>query len=197
MICLERGRKVFETQDIAGGVQRYMSMSAQDTRDSVWHNADNSFDSEYFKPLRFGLYNAKGEVNSAAVRRGDELYVEIEGIARKPEHALCVGYSIYDQAGTRLYWTFQSDQIGSNDELPVLDGHVCLRSRVPLDILNLGTKRLELAVQTYRDNWIVAPGREAPTVSFTLEGPASNSPYYVLQRDGTMAINAGWTIKEA
>ena len=196
MICLEKGHKVFETDDVAGGVQRYMSMSMQDTRDSVWHNTDGKYDSEYFQPLRFGLYNANGEVNSAAVRRNDELYVEIEGIVKKPDKALCVGYSLYDQAGTRLYWTYQSDQIGSPDEVPMLEGRVCLRSRIPLEVLNLGTKRLELAVQTYRDNWIVAPGREAPAVSFTLEGPASNSPYYVLQRSGAMAVNAGWRLKE-
>ena len=81
--------------------------------------------------------------------------------------------------------------------MPVLDGHVVLRSRVPLETLNLGTKRVELSVQTYKDNWIVAPGSKPPFVSFTLEGPVTESPYCVLQRSGPMAINAGWHIKEA
>ncbi len=196
IICLERGRKVFETDDTVGGVQRYMSMTMQNTSDSVWHNTEGKYDNEYFKPLRFGLYNAKGEVNTASVRRNDELYVEIEGIVKKPAKNLSVGYSLFDQAGTRLYWTYQSDQINSPDEVPVLEGHVCLRSRVPLEILNLGTKRIELCVQTYRDNWIVSPGDKPPFVSFTIEGPASESPYYVLQRSGPMAINAGWRLKE-
>ena len=116
---------------------------------------------------------------------------------KNPTKALCVGYALYDQAGTRLYWTYHSDQINSPDEVPVLDGHVVLRSRVPLEILNLGTKRLELCIQTYKDNWIVAPGNKPPFVSFTLEGPVTDSPYCVLQRSGPMAINAGWHIKEA
>ena len=196
MICIERGHKVFETEDVVGGVQRYMSMSMNDTKDSEWRNPGDKYDSEYFKPLRFGLYNAKGELNTASVTRNDDLYVEIEGIVKTPNKALSVGYSLFDQAGTRLFWTYQSDQIGSPDEVPVLDGHVVLRSRVPLETLNLGMKRLELCVQTYRDNWIVPPGGKPPFVSFTIEGPASNSPYYVLQRSGTMAINAGWQIKE-
>lgn len=196
VVCLERGHKVFETENVAGGVQKYMSMSMNDTRDSEWHNSGSNYENEFFKPLRFGLYNKNGEVNTTSVSRNDELYVEIEGIVKTPNKALSVGYSMYDQAGTRLYWTYQSDQINSHDEVPVLDGHVCIRSRVPLEILNLGTKRLELSVQTYRDNWIVSPGRESPVVSFTIEGPASNSPYYVLQRSGTMVINANWKIKE-
>lgn len=196
IVCLEKGHKVFETRDVVEGVQKYMSMSSHDERDSEWRNSDGRFDSEYFKPLRFGIYHANGELNSASVSKNDDLYVEIEGIVKKPEKALCVGYALYDQAGTRLYLTFHSDQIGEKNELPVLDGHVCLRSRLPLEMLNLGDKRLELCVQTYRNNWIVAPGRLAPTVSFTLEGPATKSPYNILGRTGTMALNAGWEIKE-
>ena len=196
VICLEHGHKVFETDDVIGGVQRYMNMSAHDTRDAEWHNSGSQYDNEYFKPLRLGIYTEDGELNTASVTRKDNLYVEIEGVVKTPNKALCVGYSLYDQAGTLLYMTFQSDQINSPDEVPELDGHVALRSRIPLEILNLGTKRLELSVQTYRDNWIAGPGSKPPFVSFTIEGPASNSPYYVLQRNGNMAINAGWQIKE-
>ena len=196
MICLEHGREVFATDDVVGGVQRYMTMSMHDTKDAEWHNSGDQYDSEYFKPLRFGVYHANGELNTSSVTRNDELYVEIEGIVKKPNKTLGVGYSLFDQAGTRLYWTYHSDQINSPDEVPVLDGHVVLRSRIPLETLNLGTKRVELCVQTYRDNWIVGPGGKPPFVSFTIEGPASNSPYYILQRSGTMAINAGWQIKE-
>ena len=197
IVCLEKGHKVFETDDVVGGVQRYMSMTMTDARDAEWHNTSSEYDSEYFKPLRFGLYNANGEVNTAAVTRNDELYVEIEGMVKKPDEKLCVGYSLFDQAGTRLYWTFQSDQINSPDEIPTLNGHVVLRSRIPLESLNLGTKRLELHVQRYQDNWIAGPGKKPVIITFTIEGPASKSPYYVLQRTGTMAINAGWELKEA
>ena len=196
IICLEKGHKVFETDNVVEGVQRYMSMTMTDTRDAEWHNPGDDYDNEYFKPLRFGLYNSKGEVNTAAVTRNDELYVEIEGIVKKPDEKLCVGYSLYDQSGTRLYWTFHSDQINSSDEIPTLNGHVVLRSRIPIDYLNLGTKRLDLGVRTYRDNWLVGVVNKPPFVTFTIEGPASASPLYVLQRTGTMAINAGWKLKE-
>ena len=62
-------------------------------------------------------------------------------------------------------------------------------------MLNLGEKRLELTIQTYKDNWIAAPGRsKPPAVSFVIEGPVTPSPYYVLQRTGTMAFNADWKL---
>ena len=196
VICLEHGRKVFETDNVADGVQQYMNMTIHDANESEWRNPGNMYENEYFKPLRFGLYHADGELNMSSLRRSDELYIEIEGLVKKPNKALCVGYALFDQAGTQIYSTYHSDQINSPDEIPVLDGHVVLRSRIPLESLNLGTKRVELYVQTYRDNWIVVPGGKAPFVSFTIEGPVSASPYYILQRGGTMAINAGWHIKE-
>ena len=196
VVCLESGHKVFDTEDVVDGVQKYMSMSQRDAADAEWKNPGDKYESEYFKPLRFGLYDANGEVNLASVKHGEDLYVEIEGIVKKPDSNLCVGYALYDNVGTRIYWTFHSDQMNSPNEIPTLEGHVCLRSKVPVDMLNVGEKRLELGVQLYKDNWIVAPGsnNKPPSVSFIIEGPITPSPYCVLQRTGTMAFNADWKL---
>ncbi|MBQ3394869.1 MAG: ATP-binding cassette domain-containing protein [Synergistaceae bacterium] len=195
VVCLEAGHKVFDTTDVVDGVQKYMSMSQRDATDAEWKNPGDKYESEYFKPLRFGLYDSKGEVKFASVRHGEDLYVEIEGIVKKPNKSLCIGYALYDNAGTLIYWTFHSDQINSPNEIPTLEGHVCLRSRIPVEMLNIGEKRLELGVQLYKDNWIVAPGRsKPPAVSFNIEGPVTLSPYCVIQRTGSMAFNADWKL---
>jgi lipopolysaccharide transport system ATP-binding protein len=195
VICLEAGHKVFDTENVAEGVQRYIAMSQRVTTDAEWKNPGDDYDSEYFKPLRFGLYNSNGEVNLASVKHGDDLYVEIEGIVKKTDRRLCVGYVLYDETGSRVYWTYHSDQINSPNEVPVLEGHVCLRSRIPVEMLNLGEKALELSIQLYKDNWIVTPGKnETPSVSFMIEGPVTPSPYYVIQRTGAMAFNADWKL---
>lgn len=196
IVCLDSGHKVFDTENVVEGVQRYIAMSQRVATDAEWKNPGDVYDNEYFKPLRFGIYNSKGEVNLASVKHGDELYVEIEGIVKKPDEKLCVGYVLYDETGSRIYWTYHSDQINSPNEIPTLEGHVCLRSKLPVDVLNLGEKTLNLSIQTYRDNWIVQPGKnETPSVSFIIEGPITPSPYCVLQRTGTMALNADWKLK--
>lgn len=195
VVCLEAGHKIFDTTDVVDGVQKYMSLSQRGAADAEWKNPGGKYESEYFKPLRFGIYKSNGEINLSSVKHGDDLYVEIEGIVKKPEKSLCVGYSLYDKAGTRIYWTFHSDQVNSPNEIPTLEGHVCLRSRIPVEMLNLGEKRLELGVQLYKDNWIVAPDRNNTTaVSFIIEGPVTPSPYNVLQRTGAMAFNADWKL---
>ena len=196
VICLEHGRMIMDTTDVVGGVQKYMAMSQKGVSDAEWNNPGDEYDNEYFKPLRFGLYGSDGKIKLASVSHDDDLFVEIEGIVKNPSEKLCVGYSLYTLEGTRLYFTFQTDQMNTPEELPMLEGHVCLRSRIPLEVLNLGEKRVELNVQTYRDNWLVGPGQnKAPSVSFRMEGPITPSPYNVLQRSGAMAINAGWKLK--
>ena len=124
------------------------------------------------------------------MKHGEDLYVEIEGIVKKPDKRLCIGYGLYDEASNRLYWTYHSDQINSPNEVPVLEGHVCLRSRIPVEMLNLGEKYLYLSIQLYKDNWIVQPEKdETPLLSFLIEGPVTPSPYC-----GTMAFNADWKL---
>ena len=196
VICLEKGHMVFDTRNVVEGVQQYMVSTQKGTNDAEWNNPGDKYENEYFKPLRIGLYGSDGKIKLASVKHDDDLYVEIEGIVKKPSPKLCVGYALYTLDGTRLYWTYQSDQANTPEEIPTLEGHVCLRSRIPLEVLNLGEKRVELAVQTYRDNWLVGPGQnKAPSVSFRMEGPVTPSPYNVLQRGGAMAINAGWKLK--
>ena len=87
--------------------------------------------------------------------------------------------------------------IVSPDEIATLDGHVCLGSRVPLEILNLGKKNLELAIRIYNGDWIVTPGGTNPTaLTFMLEGPMNDSPYCVIQRTGPSAIDGTWQLNK-
>ena len=195
IICLEHGQMVFDTYDVVDGANRYMSLAKVDEYISEWVNPGGKYENDYFKPLRFGLYRPDGSKNSGALRRSDELFVEIEGVVKKPNKALCVGYCMKDQAGNVIYWTYQSDQVKCPNEIPTLEGHVCLRSRVPLEILNLGKKNLELAIRIYNGEWIAAPGgSKPPALTFMVEGPVNDSPYWVIPRTGTNAINGTWKL---
>ena len=195
VICMEKGHLTLDTNDVNEGVQKYLAMSSSANLVSEWKNPGNLYDDENFKPLRFGLYDVYGNPLSASVRHNDKLYVEIEGEVKEPAQDLCVGYAMHSQQGTLLFWTYQSDQAESKNELPVLNGHVCLRSRVPLEVLNTGEKRLDLSINLYNKKWIVQPGSgEQPKISFNLEGPLNPSPYCVLRRSGDFAIDNNWKL---
>lgn len=197
VICLDQGRMILDTPDVNEGVQKYMNLSQLQTTDAEWKNPGNDFANDHFTPLRFGLYNANGEVNLASVKPNDELYVEIEGIVKKPEHGLGVGYSLYSQEGMLLYRTYHADQTDTPAEIPTLEGRVCIRARIPLEALNTGQKRLDLTVAMNNMRWIIQPGKRGnPSVSFSLEPYLdSSSPYRAMKRPGVMSANSVWTLK--
>ncbi|MBR1437077.1 MAG: ABC transporter ATP-binding protein [Synergistaceae bacterium] len=197
VICLDNGRMILDTPDVNEGVEKYMNLSQLQTTDAEWRNPGGKFENDYFTPLRFGVYNADGEINLASVKQDDELFVEIEGIVKKPEQGLGVGYSLHTQEGSVIYRTYQADQTDTPDEIPVLNGHVTLRGRIPLEVLNTGQMRLDLSVIVNNASWIVAPeSRGNPSVSFTLEPHMnSSSPYRTMRKPGPMMINSKWTLK--
>ena len=195
VVCLNAGRMTLDTYDVSEGVREYMNLSQLTESDAEWKNPGDKFENKNFKPLRFGIYDSHGKVITGSVRRNDEIYVEIEGEVKESNPALCVGYALHNESGNLLYWTYQTDQMKSSNELPVLEGHVKLRTKLPLKILNLGEKRLELAVRIYNSDWIAMPGRiKPPSVSFNLEGPLNDSPYCLIQRTGQVAIENPWEI---
>ncbi|MBQ7169617.1 MAG: ATP-binding cassette domain-containing protein [Synergistaceae bacterium] len=197
VICLDGGRMILDTPDVNEGVGKYMSLSQLQTTDAEWHNPGGKFSNDYFTPIRFGVYNADGEVNLSSVKQDDDLYVEIEGIIRKPEKGLGVGYSLYTQEGALLYMTYQADQDDTPGALPTLEGRVILRGKIPLEVLNVGHFRLDLSVLMNSASWIVMPNvRGNPSVSFTVEPHLdSSSPYRAMKKPGSMMINSKWTLK--
>ena len=196
VICLDKGHMEFDTNDVADGVQKYTDMVIPETLISEWKNPGDKYESKYFKPLRFGLYDEDGNILNASVTRHDDLFVEIEGEITEPNATLGIGYALYSQEGTLLYWTFHSDQVNSPYEIKILNGHVCIRAKIPLNYLNLGEKHLELAIRLYNGEWICHPGpSKPPRISFNVEGPVNNSPYCVLRRSGPMTIDVPWKVK--
>lgn len=197
VICLDAGKMILDTPNVSEGVEKYMNLSQLQTSDAEWRDNGGNFPNDYFTPLRFGVYNSAGEVNLASVKQDDELYVEIEGIVKKPEKGLGVGYTLYSQEGTLLYRTYHADQTDTPDELPMLEGRVILRGRLPLEVLNFGQMRLDLSVTMNNAGWIVSPGRRrTPSVSFTVEPNLnSSSPYRTMKKPGSMMINSRWKLK--
>ena len=195
VVCLDKGHVVVDTPSVAEGVKQYLSASRAETSLSEWKNPGNLFENPYFKPLRFGLYGEDGKPLNGPATRKDNVFVEIEGVVEKPDVALSTGYALYAGNGALLYWNYQTDQMGSSNELPILRDRACIRQKLPLNILNTEEEyTLELIVSLYCQEWFTQPERGAPSVSFKLEGAISSSPYCLIKRPGYLAVDAPWSL---
>ncbi len=116
-MALSKGRLVNRgpVRDI---VKQYLQGSGTEDEASVWVNSTRQHDGPYFMPRRFAVVDAGTGESVAQIARTDELMVQIEGEIKTLDTALTIGYALFDEAGTMLYWSYQTDL--AQDEWPKL-----------------------------------------------------------------------------
>jgi lipopolysaccharide transport system ATP-binding protein len=191
-LVLEQGRIVRHGSDVPAILREYSHGGLASGRATEWSRRtdSNAFDDEYFTPLRFGFRDADRRPITHAVSRTDEVWLEIECLVNKPDPALTVGYALYGEDGTPLYWTYQTD--AGEDSWPQLrKGKNVLRSRLPA-FLNEGEYRAELIAGLHCRHWIQEPGKSVAVAAITVEGGLSESPYWLWKRPGQLAPTIAW-----
>jgi lipopolysaccharide transport system ATP-binding protein len=143
---------------------------------------------------RFYLGDEHGNLAKMPIRNDDPIYVWIEGEIDQPDVALTVGYALYDDAGTLLYWSYQTD-VAENLWPRLTRGRNVLRSRIPPRVLNQGTYRLELIISLHYRQWMSEPGNNAPAVELVIQGGLSDSPYWMEKRPGVLAPVCTWILE--
>lgn len=199
IICMDKGHLTLDTPDVSAGIKQYMNAYHEATAFAEWKNdikydKNKRFNNTYFTPQRFGLYEHDGSPVHGTVTRSDDVYVEIEGDIETPDNSLCVGFALYTQEGMELFRSFQTDLLGSSEEIPVLNNHVRLRAKLPLEILNNGDYRLMLIALLHNRQWLINIDNNTPSVDFSLDGLINSSPYCLERRPGFFAVNIPWRI---
>ena len=191
-ILLEKGRLVMRDDRVSDVIQQYLEKSANSSDVTLWESpiGQNRFKNPYFTPLRFGLYSSDGQRIEHEISKKDEVWIEIEALIENSDPALTVGYAIYSQEGTLLYWSYQTDT--PEPLWPKLDkGTVVIRSKLP-DFLNEGIYRLELIGGLHCRSWLFEPGKTVPSITFSIQGGFSGSPYWLWRRPGELGPTIQW-----
>jgi lipopolysaccharide transport system ATP-binding protein len=188
---MKQGKLLAITNDVAAGISKYLAPDADGSRNSEWVNSGTEFANPWFQPTRFYIADQFGSPVSSSIRNDSTAYVHIEGEVQEEDVALCVGYCIYTETGVQLYWSYHTDSAES--EWPrIRPGSNHLRSRLPQRLLNQGDYRLELIISLYFRQWISSPGDRIPTISLSIRGGLSDSPYWMVQRPGILAPSYPW-----
>ena len=195
IVRLDGGRVLTDTNDLGGAIAAYLSSGSNFTAASEWRNPGDTLRNQWFYPTRFYLGDESGRVLSGPARNDSSIYVYIEGEVDEKDIALQVGYGLFDEPGTLLYWSEQIDM--PEAEWPRLKkGLNLLRSQLPMQTLNQGVYRLDLLIALYHRRWISEPGRGVPGITLTIQGGLSDSPYWMEKRPGILAPVCRWTVGE-
>ena len=191
MIHLESGSLAGAYNDVRQGVIAYLRGVDGSPAATVWEHGGEC-KNEYFVPQRFEVFSSEPEA------RADEpfsnlypIQISVIGIVHRPDPALNVAIALYSEQGELLFQSYTSDQ--EEDRWPSLRvGPVRLRVFIPARLLNEGSYRIELWASLQYRAWLIEPARNAPSVTFAIQGGLSNSPYWHHKRAGLLAPVLAW-----
>lgn len=190
-LVLDNGRVSRHSEDVRSVVVDYLFHLGNEPSASEWVNDGPEFANPWFRPLRIAITDSAGRNLPMPVSNDQEAWVRVEGEISELDPALTVGYAMYAEDGTLLYWSFQTDS--AEETWPALKtGRCALTSRIPSRWFNEGTYRIELIGSLHFRKWLLEPGRNAPGVFLTISGGLSDSPHWMAKRPGTLAPVLPW-----
>ena len=158
-----------------------------------WVKMNNRYSNRWFTTNAFYLSDQNGQQLQFPVSKKNDVWINIDGEVAACNPALTIGYAIYAEDGTLLYWTYQSDS--SDTDRPILKvGECTLRSNIPVELLNEGRYTIELIGGIYNTEWFFEPRTDVPTLMLDIEGGLGESKYWTQRRPGVLAPNQKWLV---
>lgn len=177
--------------DVRSVIKDHLFATDTESQGSEWRNSGREYANPWFKPVRFFIGDAGGKPKAMPVQNDVDAWVHIEGDVDLMDPALTVGYALFSEDGHLLYWSYQTDQ--APDKWPTLQRGRCgLRSRIPQRFLNEGVYRAELIGSLHYRQWLFQPGVNAPAIFITIQGGLSDSPLWMVKRQGLLAPVLEW-----
>ena len=194
-LLLKNGRAMRYSDDVRSVVNEYLFAGGEQHTASAWAPADASYRSESFSPTSFRLEDASGEPIRGPIDNGHSIDVVVEGRIERAQPDLQVGFAVYDAEGRLLFWSFHTDGPEASWARTV-PGEWEFRTRLPRRFLNQGTYRIYLGVALYHRAWLIEPGTGGASVTVTISGGLSDSPFWMVQRPGILAPELPWIVEK-
>lgn len=190
-ILFENGKIRKQNQDVRKIINDYLFNHESFENISEWNNKERKYLNSWFIPHRFYIGDINGQIVSSSFSNNDDIWIYIEGECIENDPALQIGYAIYDESGSLLYWTCTTD-VAEKCWVKVSKGKNCVRSKLPRRLLNQGKYRIEMIIALYCRQWICEPGNNAPIIFINIQGGLSDSPYWLVKRPGLLALEIFW-----
>ncbi len=191
-LLMEHGELKAFGYNVASLIRQYLNTeSSGEKKDAFWKNHDNAFDNVYFKPTFFAVVDETNTPLKGVVKNNETPFIILEGEVKKIDKSLVVGYALYDESNTMLFYSMFNDT--EEASWPIIrQGPNRLRTQIPKRLLNEGRYRLEVVAVLHNKEWLVTPMEDAPAIFFEIQGGLSNSPFWMGKRAGMLAPVIAW-----
>ncbi|RYE13014.1 MAG: ABC transporter ATP-binding protein, partial [Sphingobacteriaceae bacterium] len=190
VMMLDKGR-VASVGGTASIIREYVSHYA--TNKPEWKNENGSYRNLFFIPNEFYTLKDNGARDNSPFQEHKEISIIINGEIVTASPALCIGICLFDGEGNVLMWSYQTDV--EEEKWPKLGtGALSMKITIPGNILNEGDYRVDLMVSLHKQEWILQPDINSPSISFSIEGGISKSPYWQERRQGLLAMKLDYKL---
>jgi lipopolysaccharide transport system ATP-binding protein len=190
-LLLDEGALV-QSGQIRNVIQQYLFGHSQNRLSTDWFPMNGNLHNRWFSPTRLFLCDASGKPVANPISNDSDCWIQIEGVIDEIHPLLTIGYAIYTENGLTLYWSYQTDT--SESDWPQLSTGKCvLRSKLPTRLLNEGQYLIELIGSLHFVQWLFAPRVNSPSIRLIIQGGLSDSPYWMVKREGLLAPVLKWT----
>lgn len=194
-ILLRNGMVEYSSEDVRGVINLYFKNSVEPNTRGIWLNKGNQYVNPFFLPLVFSLVDDKNIVISSSVRNDSLISVQITAQIKAIDPSITIGYAIYSEDDTLLYWSYQTDA-DENQWTKIHPGKWLIRSEIPTRLLNEGDYRLELIGGHHNRKWLFEPMKDVPSLNLSIRGGLSDSALWISKRSGLLAPVIPWKTTE-
>jgi lipopolysaccharide transport system ATP-binding protein len=157
-----------------------------------WINRGDEYENPWFKPKKFFITDTFGNNLSNPVSNNQEVWIQIEGTINTLDPALEIGYTITNEEGIFLYYSYFNDHEVS--KWPVFSpGEIILKTKIPKRFLNESIYTIELQISLRCRMLITDPRKKTPSLNLQIHGGLSDGPYWTEKRQGVIAPLMKWT----
>lgn len=194
-VVLDRGKLLFESDDVENAIRKYKSSNGQDAGLSWIGDDDPVFRHPAFTPHRLRLRNKDGSAVCSNISPEDRVFVEIEGEIESFDSRCDIGYVLYNESGSPVYCSYCRD-LEPPDTEPWPRGEVVFASELPTQLLNRGVYYLVLDISSDGVPLNVLSGnlQDQAQIAFETERASKDSTSVLHERVGPIAPMIPWQI---
>lgn len=192
-ILLDQGR-IVDAGSIGHVISKYYNFDG--VKKAIWskssENLSESETNEYLRILGLKLL-VGNKLVTTSVPNNRLINVEITGVILKASPSLNVGLSLVSNEGETIYWSFNTDSLGSQQESNLKLGKFLATVSLPKHLLNEGDYTVEALASLHNQRWLYEPNK-APSVRLSIRAGLSESSYWQAKRPGVNAPLLQWEI---
>jgi lipopolysaccharide transport system ATP-binding protein len=190
VVWLKNGRIERDDVDVEKLAREYL-FGDNEYNSTVWLAPSGVKGNPYFDLRRVALEDENGQLLPAAVPNNSAMYLVIDAEVEEFDPSLVVGCTVVSEEGQTVYWSGHTDE-GEGLAPGIVRGRNVLRTRIPSRFLNEGKYVIEIIAALNNRLWILEPGKSGPSVTLSIAGGMSDSPYWYTRRPGITAPVMRW-----